>query len=77
MNAHIVQMMKCIVDGMSQGELRSTPNICFVGAHNILSCPTVSMWQSNRDNQRAYICLAEKTCWHMIYKYYLYNKQDV
>ena len=42
MNTHIIKIMKCIVDGMSHGEI-STPNICLVGAHNILSCPTVQV----------------------------------
>ena len=42
-NGHIIHMMKCIVNGMSQGEMRNMPKICFVGAHNILSCLAISM----------------------------------
>jgi hypothetical protein len=43
MNAHIIHIMKYIVNVMSHGEQRSTPNICFVGVHNILFCPTIGM----------------------------------
>ena len=43
MEAHIIRTLKCIANGMSHGEIRSMPNNCFIGAHNILSCPAITM----------------------------------